>query len=320
LAKLTKTIIRSTKDVSITNDINAVIRYRQRLDNAHRKKQKGKDGFHLSGDITKPADDKLFCSRSLEIQRRYADQLVPWQPNVKLAKTFEHGHSLHRMLQTWLRDVGPATEFNAGLYGRWECRRCDKLFYAFAPVKCMFCKADIYALKYREYPLSNKEFETTTTADGLYWVKLNGEWEEWLLEAKSIHQRSTYYGDVGFDELTEPMEKHRGQAQGYGALRKLELTKGPTKKLPKGFTEWPKFKGIIYLYYGKDSDDIKEFHEPYKRGYWETVSGRIKAIQEHELNNTFSKRIKVCTDIAAAKKATYCPVIELCFKMKKTKV
>ena len=321
MAKLTKTIIRSKDEVSITDDINSVIRYRQRLDDAYRAKQrtKKKDGFHLSGDITKPEDDNKWCSRSIEIQRRFADDLIPWQPNVKLAKTFEHGHSLHRMLQTWLRDVGPATERKAGLYGRWECRRCSKLFYAFAPTGCIFCKADLYSIKYREYPLVNKKYETTTTADGLYWVKLSSGWKEYLIEAKSIKQRQTYYGDIGFDELTEPLEKHVGQAQGYAALRLLEL-QNPKKKLPKGFDEWPAFAGVIFLYYGKDSDDIKEFQQPYKKRYWATISSRIKQIQAHEENKTFSPRIPLCKDKQTAAKETYCQVIDRCFKMRNEKV
>ena len=322
LAKLTKAIVRSKTDVSITNDIAMVIKYRQQQDEDYKAKRNEKiqDGFHLSGAITKPQDDKTYCSRQLEIQRRFHDQLKPWRPPTQLQRTFDHGHSLHRMLQTYLRDIALASDRQAGLYGKWLCRRCNKHFLAFAPTKCHSCDADIFSIKYREYPLLNKEFQTTTTADGLYWVNMKDGWHEYLIEAKSIKQRQMFYGDIGFDDLMEPLPKHVGQAQGYAALRKLELDKGPKHKLPKGFTEWPKFMGIIYLYYGKDSDDIKEYHQPLRRSYWRLISDRIKTIQENENDGTFSPRISICTDIKTATKETRCPVVDKCFELKNKKV
>ena len=317
--------VPTSKDFSLTGLIYHANTLKQKLRLEDPEEQKyRKEGFHLSQGIASAEDDSRYCSREIEITRRFPKEVKPWIPSKELQITFDVGNELHRMIQSYVRDMGALYNKSKGFYGRWVCRRCEHIWMTFAPIKCPKCKSKLHSIKYLEFRFSGGKYDVATTTDGLLWIydDVNEVWDEWVVEIKTIKQSGNYYGDIGFNELVEPLPKHYMQAQGYANLRRLQhkagmiTAKGKPRKLPYGFTEWPKLKGVIFLYIDKNSGRFKEYQLPVKIRPWKVLASRITVIQEREKEKTFSPRIKLCTDLKSAKKI--CGVADLCFDKKKT--
>jgi hypothetical protein len=127
---------------------------------------------------------------------------------------------------------------------------------------------------------------------------------------------TTYNGNIGFNELTQPLTSHYNQAQGYAWLRYFEHRKGldTIRELPDGFDTWPTFKKtIIFFYVNKNGGGkpFKEFSVPLDKAAWKLITSRISQIQEDEAAGRLAPRIAKCGTLAAAKRI--CGVADLCF-------
>jgi hypothetical protein len=275
-------------------------------------------GFHLSSKLNLAAQDPRYCARELEIMRRFADTLPPWRPDPDLQVVLDIGTEAHSLTQKYWRDLGIFEGDKVGFYGTWACRRCSHQWEDFAPVECPKCDAEVYELKYLEYRFNNRKWDIKSTTDGLLWIynSAKDEWFEYVCEIKTIKQSGFRFGDIGFNELTEPITKHYNQAQGYAWCRYLEHRKGITRKLPKGFSEWPTFKKkIIFFYINKNGGKptFKEYWRDLDKEAWRLITGRITEIRADEANDQFAPRLRKCENVAAGRKI--CDVADVCFRV-----
>jgi hypothetical protein len=308
--KKSKKVVKSVDEFSLTQEIDHYLGVDLQAENANYHSS----GFHLSGEITAPPDTPNFCLRRLEIERRYAKDIVPWKPGAGLQRIFDNGTYMHRRYQHYLTMMGDGK--TKGLYGRWVCTKCAASFFTFAPQKCRECKAKKKHLSYREYPFRHKELDILSTCDGLWWQYIKGEWYEFVVELKSIKSNGNYGGDLGFGELIEPIPKHYWQTQGYIHLRKIEHTeKRESGALPFNVGEWPKLVGGLVIYENKESNALmKEYFIKPDKAVWAEITERIRTVQKHEANNKWAPRICETLQDGIQRK---CGVRQLCFKKKK---
>jgi hypothetical protein len=321
MAKLTRKLAVIDEENFSLSDLTfqSIIAQQMAYEQSAEKKEYRNEGFHLSSKLTLPFDDPRFCSRELEIMRRFAKDIPPWRPDPALQVILDIGNEAHSLVQKYWRDFLFCPGNKVGLYGQWTCRRCETIWFDFSPQKCLQCDAPLNRIKYLEYRFDNKKYDIKSTTDGLLWIYNASlkEWFEYIIEVKTIKENAFFFGDIGFNQLQKPMDKHIIQAQGYGFLRYIEHRNGMKKrKLPKGFSVWPTFKKeIIFFYVNKNGgrQPFKEYRVALDKSIWSGIRERIWLIQAHEDNNSFSKRIKKCKILTDAKKI--CDVAELCFRL-----
>lgn len=170
------------------------------------------------------------------------------RPGLRLQSIFDEGHSIHDKWQAWIKEMG-------NLWGLWECRSCQNLWYATSPDHCSECSSTI--LKYREVPLVDADLNIAGHSDG--WVK--GLGDDFLIEIKSVGagtirmEQPSLLRDgadlhTAWRDIRRPFPTHVRQGQLYLELARRMAAAGLVETYPQE---------IVFLYELKADQSYKEF-------------------------------------------------------------
>jgi len=231
-----KWILEQLKEnANSTGVILPIVRVQAALDNANSQAERDSSGLHPS-EICK----KNWCPRS----SWYTLMGFPrptTSPGFNLLNIFAEGNAIHNKWQTWLWHAGV-------LRGNWQCRLCDHRWQGAGGTSCPSCGAE--AVRYREVPIRNEEYNITGHADGIV-AHADGET---LIEIKSVGVGTLRFeapdlfipyskGEITIDEMwnriRKPFPSHLRQANLYMFCTGIHT--------------------LSFIYEWKPTQDVKEF-------------------------------------------------------------
>lgn len=284
--------------MSLTNTLNSVFK---------KDKLINKIDTFLSADVYKsidaprtgwhPSEFCGVCEREAVINTLLCVEREEIEPT--LSRIFDVGTALHSWTQN--RYLG----LMGILWGKWECLRCGSVKWGFMPKECDNCLAKAIEhgetiITYKEVPIHGKlegcDGALEGRSDGL--VILNNEW--FVFEFKTINSN-------GFNFLRTAMKKHVQQGRIYIEAIRRNMIRG----LPPGIS-CPYPKGIIFLYFCKDTSEYKEFLISHDEESSIRELKRPQIIEQALREKALPPRHEDCTQRSKGK-AKNCACSKLCF-------